>query len=430
MIRSIQYRLSAWLSVVVILLAVIAGAVTFMTALHEANELQDGQLKQVAALITPHNLDVMERDALANVPGASPRSKLVIQKLSENAPLTLSADLRDGLQTAVVNNVPWRVLITTLATGTRIAIGQKTAGRDDVAHSSALAAVMPFAMLVPVLLVLLHLLVRRMLGPLTLLAVSLDGRPDHDLSPLSQEGVPSEIAPFVVAINRLFGRVEALVASQQRFVADAAHELRSPLTALALQAERLSGSEMSTPARERLNGLRRGLDRTRKLLNQLLTLARLQDKACADPAVLRVHELFRNVLEDLMPLAEAKDIDIGVSSVEDVRVRASEADLTVLIKNLVDNAISYTPKGGCVNLSTSIENARPHIRVEDTGPGIAPEERARVFDPFYRVLGSDTDGSGLGLSIVGAIAARIGATVEFSDAVPNGLVVTVVLPDA
>jgi two-component system, OmpR family, sensor kinase len=133
------------------------------------------------------------------------------------------------------------------------------------------------------------------------------------------------------------------------------------------------------------------------------------------------------VLEDLMPLAEAKEIDIGVSSIDDVFIHAPQADLTIMVKNLVDNAIRYTPAAGRVDLAAGVSNARPWIRVADSGPGIAPEERARVFDPFYRVLGGDADGSGLGLSIVGTIAARIGATIELADAAPRGLVVTVTI---
>jgi two-component system OmpR family sensor kinase len=427
MTRSLQFRLSAWLSALIVVIAAAGGVIAFKTALHEANELQDGQLKQIAALVTPRTLAVMRREALAKVDGADAESKLVIQTIAERAPLALPPGLPDGLQNAIVDGTPWRLAVTTLDDGTRAVIGQQTAGRDEIARNSALATVMPFAALALVLLVALHLIVRRMFRPLTALSAGLDTRPEHDLPALSGDALPSEIAPFVVAINRLLARVEASVAWQRRFVADAAHELRSPLTALSLQAERLAASELPDTARQRLDALRRGLARTRSLLHQLLTLARLQQRNEADTAHLRVQEVFRNVLEDLMPLAEAKDIDIGVSSVDDIHIRAPQADLTIMVKNLVDNAIRYTPPGGRVDLSTGLANARPWIRIEDSGPGIAPEERARVFDPFYRVLGSDEDGSGRGLSIVGTIAARMGAKVELADAAPRGLVVTVTI---
>jgi two-component system OmpR family sensor kinase len=429
MTQSLQFRLSAWLSALVVAIAVVAGVIAFKTAFHEANELQDDQLEQIALLITPQSLGVMEHEALANVANpADLEAKLVIQTTLEHKPLALAADLPDGLQNASVQGVPWRIVVKTLASGTRVVVGQQTAGRDEIARNSALATVMPFGTLALVLLVVLHLVVRRMFRPLALLATSLDNRPEHDLSALAGDALPSEIAPFVVAINRLLGRVETSVAAQRRFVADAAHELRSPLTALSLQAERLDASDMPDAARKRLTSMRCGIDRTRVLLNQLLTLARLQDKPRASSdAELRVHAVFRHVLEDLMPLAEERRVDIGVSGDEDVLVHAPEADLTILVRNLVDNAIRYTPEGGSVDLSTGIADGRPWICVTDTGPGIASEERARVFDPFYRVLGSDVDGSGLGLSIVGSIAARIGAQIELSDGEPSGLVATVTL---
>ena len=427
MTRTLQFRLAAWLSVLIVAIAAVGGVIAFKTALHEANELQDGQLEQVAALVTPRTLAVMEREALGKVPGADAEAKLVIQTLDEHAPLALAPGLADGVQNATVDGTRWRLVVRTLDDGRRVAIGQKTAGRDEIARNSALATVMPFGALALVLMVALPLIVRRMFRPLKTLSASLDERPEHDLSALAEDALPAEITPFVVAINRLLARVEASVALQRRFVADAAHELRSPLTALSLQAERLSASALPDAARERLDALRRGLARTRSLLNQLLMLARLQQRSGIDPARLRVQEVFRNVLEDLMPLAEAKQIDIGVASADEVFVHAPQADFTILVKNLVDNAIRYTPDGGRVDLATGMSGARAWIRVEDSGPGIAPEERARVFDPFYRVLGSDTEGSGLGLSIVGTIAARIGAKVELADASPHGLVVTVTM---
>jgi two-component system OmpR family sensor kinase len=123
----------------------------------------------------------------------------------------------------------------------------------------------------------------------------------------------------------------------------------------------------------------------------------------------------RSVIEDLMPLAEAKDIDLGVTDQSDALVPAREIDLKMLIKNLVENAIRYTPNGGLINLSVHADRKRAILLVDDTGPGIPEQERARVFDPFYRILGSDTEGSGLGLSIVKTIAARIGATITLED---------------
>jgi len=221
-----------------------------------------------------------------------------------------------------------------------------------------------------------------------------------------------------VAINRLLGRVGQSMESQRRFMADAAHELRSPLTALSLQAERLADAEMSGLARERLTVLRQGIERGRSLLDQLLTLAKAQSVIDLPKSRVSIQSIYRRVLEDLMPLAEAKHIDIGVENTLDAEVWASELEMIAVVRNLVDNAIRYTPAEGRVDLSVGTSNGKTFLRVQDNGPGISLPERERVFAPFYRTLGSGQQGSGLGLSIVRTIADRIDAEVrlDYSDA--------------
>ena len=219
--------------------------------------------------------------------------------------------------------------------------------------------------------------------------------------------------------------------AQRRFVADAAHELRSPLTALSLQAERLADVEMSGLARERLTTLRQGIERGRSLLDQLLTLAKAQSATDLPNSPVSVQAIYRRVLEDLMPLAEVKHIDIGFEGTQDADVWASEMDMIAVIKNLVDNAIRYTPEGGRVDLSVNVSNGKAELRIQDGGPGIPLAERDRVFDPFYRTLGSEQIGSGLGLSIVQTIANRIGAEIHLSftdESQRTGLNVVVIVP--
>ncbi len=224
--------------------------------------------------------------------------------------------------------------------------------------------------------------------------------------------MPTEIRPFVVAINRLLARVAQSMETQRRFIADAAHELRSPMTALSLQAERLKATPMPTQAVERLLPLSRGIERSRKLIDQLLALAAAQSNAERPQTTVSVHEVYRRVLEDLLPLAERKNIDIGVESTEDVQLVINEMDLLILVKNLVDNAIRYTPCGGRVDLSAELAQETVTLQVKDSGPGITTDEQTRVFDPFYRSVGTEEAGSGLGLSIVRAIAERMSARVR------------------
>ena len=188
---------------------------------------------------------------------------------------------------------------------------------------------------------------------------------------------------------------------------------------------------MSELARERLTVLRQGIERGRSLLDQLLTLAKAQSAINLPKAPVSVQSIYRRVLEDLMPLAEAKDIDIGVEGTQDAEVWASELDMITVVKNLVDNAIRYTPEGGRVDLSVKVSQGKAELHIQDNGPGIPLAERDRVFDPFYRTLGSEQIGSGLGLSIVQTIAHRIGAEIrlDFADEVQQaGLHVTVIVP--
>ncbi len=215
------------------------------------------------------------------------------------------------------------------------------------------------------------------------------------------------------------------MAVQRRFLADAAHELRSPLTALSLQSEQLETAAMTPEARERLASLRGGILRLRALLEKLLTLARVQESADGRAEPRSIRQSIQDVLADLIHLAEFKNIDIGVVGDDDASVLISEVDLNTLVKNLIENAIRYTPQGGRIDISVTIRNGKPVLQVEDTGPGIPESDRERVFDPFFRILGSGEEGSGLGLSIVKAVAARVGAVITLGDAGDGGLRVTV-----
>ncbi|HEX2518219.1 MAG TPA: ATP-binding protein, partial [Castellaniella sp.] len=292
----------------------------------------------------------------------------------------------------------------------------------------------PFLILVPVLLIAIAGIVHRMFRQTLDLSREVDAREETDLHPITNDHLPREIRPFIHAINRLLARVSESMESQRRFIADAAHELRSPAAALSLQAERLGRADMSDSARERLRTLRLGMDRNRHLLTQLLALAKAQ--TCADqqtPARPRVQDVFHSVLETVLPLAEAKHIDIGVTGSENPEISMSELDLMTLIRNLADNAIRYTPEGGTVDLCVTTRPGAIALSVSDSGPGIPAAERERIFEPFYRVLGNGQAGSGLGLSIVMAIVRRTGAQIALShtdEQTQSGLRVTVTIrPD-
>lgn len=420
---SLQFKLSAWLALVIAGVALAAGLFSYGAAFREANELQDDQLRQIAALVGHQHVALTQTVAPAEV--SDPESRVVLQVLERtdqqiakapDSSVAFRLDMVDGFQTVNVDHNNWRVLVKTLDSGMRIVVGQRTSVRDEIARDSALHTLLPFVVLIPILLVLVGELIRKMLKPVKDLAADIDLRTQDDLRSVGETHIPVEIRPFVVAINRLLSRVTNAMAGQRRFLADAAHELKTPLTALSLQAELLGAADMSDQARQRLAVLEGGLLRSRKLLDQLLALARAQDSPQTSLQPVSVRAVFLQVAEDLMPLARAKGIDLGMVGEHDCAVLATEVDLFTLVKNLVDNAIRYTPEGGKVDLSMSAIQGLTELVIADTGPGINEEERARVFDPFYRVLGHEEMGSGLGLSIVQTIAQRVGANIRLEHA--------------
>lgn len=439
--ESVQLKLSFTLSLAILVVAIVAGVFSFLSAFDEAHELQDDVLRQVAQLMDRQRLSPGAPITDSRLKDADEESRVIVQRLGEinpsaagveaGGPLSLPTTLADGLHTLEAGGETFRVLVKTTAAGERIAVAQEAGFRNEIARDGALRAVTPFLLLVPVLLLIVADLVRKLFQPIAALSKEIDQRAEQALHPIEDRHLPVEVRPFAVAINRLLARVGQSMESQRRFVADAAHELRSPLTALSLQAERLADAEMSGLARERLTVLRQGIERGRSLLDQLLTLAKAQSAADLPQSPVSIQGVYRRVLEDLMPLAEVKHIDIGVEGTQDAEVWASEMDMIAVVRNLIDNAIRYTPEGGRVDLSVGVLEGRAVLRIQDSGPGIPLAERNRVFDPFYRTLGSEQIGSGLGLSIVQTIANRIGAEIRlgFTDeSQQTGLNVAVIVP--
>ncbi|MDO5653405.1 MAG: histidine kinase dimerization/phospho-acceptor domain-containing protein, partial [Brachymonas sp.] len=371
--HSIQFRLGLWLSLAVVCTAIVAGVFSFLSALDDARELQDDILRQAATVlarqadpINPKHRILRQQDDDEDDDDDEDEDEhhLLVQTLPQAGEaaiaggLALPAALKDGLHTVRIQNSNYRVMVKTMHNGQRVALSQSIAIRDEIAHDSAWRTVLPLLVLVPLLLLMVVALIRHMLRPVSRLAQDMDARNEHDLHAMPAADLPSEIRPFVTAINRLLGRVDAAMQQQRRFVADAAHELRSPLTALSLQAERLGATPLTDEAQARLLTLQQGIARNRHLLDQLLNLARAQQASHAEPMqTVAVRALYRRVLEDLLPLAQEKGLDVGLADGDEMHVQAHEMDLFTLVRNLVDNAIRYTPAGGKVDLSARQEGA-------------------------------------------------------------------------
>jgi two-component system OmpR family sensor kinase len=267
---------------------------------------------------------------------------------------------------------------------------------------------LPLLLLAVAMPSLVRRVVRAYLDPVRLAARAFDERRDRDLALVPEASLPLEMRPLVASINGVLGRVQASMALQRRFIASAAHELRSPITALSLQVDRLESHPLTEASRPQVEAVRRGLARTRAVSEQLLSFARIQDDdhAVREPASLLAATV--SVLEDLMPFAIAKDIDLGLTARDDVRVNVGDAELRVLIRNLIDNAIRHTPAQGRIDVAVAAHPNFVSLVVTDTGTGIPAADLARAFEPFQRLGdgGTDRDGAGLGLSIVDTIARR------------------------
>ena len=412
--QSLQVRISIVLILMFLPLSIIAGAFSYYQTYHEAEELQDDLLRQTAAYINPKTTDYTQIGS---------ENHILIQTFGQEDTVPLSDTLGEGFHT-IKGSVDddddddddeYRAYIRQTPQG-KIAVLQETEYRDDLAATAAYQSVLPLLIALPLMILLTVWITYRAMRPVKTLSASLGQRRSDDLSPLDGEGVPSEIQGFVTAINQLLQRTGENIRRQQRFIADAAHELRSPLTALSLQAERLTKLPQSDEAREQTGLILQSIQRNRHLLEQLLTHARAQgSETQRNLTDISLQAQFRRVLQELMPLALDKQQDIGVAVENDLRIRADDTEIYTLIKTFTDNAIRYTPAGGRIDIGFSETPTTLTIWVEDDGPGIPAAERSRVTDAFYRILGTEQQGTGLGLSIADAIAKRYGGKLILAD---------------
>ncbi|NJD32604.1 MAG: HAMP domain-containing protein [Gammaproteobacteria bacterium] len=438
--NSLRTRLLIWLLGALLLIGVAGGFVIYRNSLAEANAFFDYHLRETALLLRDQAYGFAAPEGL---PQEVPQYDFVVQvwsldgqRLYQSQPqAVLPAATTLGLSTVDSPAGRWRVF-GVIARGHVIQVAQALRIREQRAARLALRTLAPFGVLMPALALLIWWIVGRSLRPLGELASSVRTRSPAALDPLPSSSLPDEVRPLVDALNDLLSRLAAALQHERAFIADAAHELRSPLTALSLQLQALQ-SATGEPERAAASGqLKAGVARATRLVEQLLTLARHERRPAHEPAgPVALDDLARAVVTELVPLADSKQIDLGVAVAEPATVPGDADALRVLVRNLVDNAISYTPQAGRVDVSvrreTSEGASRAVIEVSDTGPGIPVAERERVFDRFYRVPGTASPGSGIGLAIVKAIADQHGAQVELgSGADGRGLRVRVLFPAA
>jgi len=295
-----------------------------------------------------------------------------------------------------------------------IQVAQRSSIRREITQEAATQTLWPIAVLLPLVWIAVALVVRRSLRQLNELGEEVRAIDMGHLQPLPTVGVPTEIAPFIHSINTMIERLATSIEKERKFIADAAHELRTPLTALQLQADNLA-PHIYPGNQERFQELRKGIARSGKLITQLLRMARADAPMNGAPlARVNIADVVTAAVADVLPIALSRGMDIGAEEMVNAHVRAVETDIGMAVKNLVSNAVRYTPDGGTIDLRTRRDGDMVWIDVVDTGPGIDEALLPRVFDRFFRA-NPDIEGSGLGLSIVKAIAARYGGDVTLEN---------------
>ncbi|SAL26890.1 sensor histidine kinase [Caballeronia humi] len=434
MFKSLRSQLVVALGLLVSIIGLLQGLSSYQLCKNGMGALLDLRMEQVGQRMRDGYAEGIPETPLRGSQDARD-IVLVVWKPGQDTPfrstepsLLLPQNAPQGFSTSAVNGEEWRIY-TLRGPAMTIQIAQRLSVRRELEEATATRTLWPIFVLLPLVWIAVGLVVRRSLVDLNRLGREVQAIDAGHLQPLRTAGVPTELDPFIHSINHMIERLARSIEAERKFIADAAHELRTPLTALQLQADNLQ-RDIVASNQERFCELRGGIARSGSLITQLLRLARA-DAPVSGAAIERVDlaDIVRATVADVLPIALQRGLDIGAESIVSAHVRAIETDVGMAVRNLVSNAVRYTPDGGTIDLYLRVEAGMACIEVVDTGPGIAEDLLPRVFDRFFRA-NRDIEGSGLGLSIVKAVAQRYGGAVALrnrSDG-PSGIVATITLP--
>jgi two-component system OmpR family sensor kinase len=437
MFTSLKSRLILLLSVVIAAIALVQGGIAYRAALREADDMFDYHLQQMAASLMR---GVRSAPDVGELPPLDDFD-FIVQVWSQDGTRVFQSRSLDTLPDRAVlgfseapngSNGQWRVYSLQTPTET-IQVVQDMSARNRMARAMALRAIWPWLLLAPLLMVLAAWVVSHTLRPVARVRAAVAKRADYDLSPLPEQGLPDEVQPLVQEINSLFARVEKALSGQRQFIADAAHELRSPLTALKLQVQGLRRAGDEAQRERGLERVEAGIDRASRLVGQLLLLARQEagERRQADTAEsppIDLAELARSEVTMAAERAAERQIDLGVDAPQPIPALVSEDGTRTVLGNLIDNALKYTPAGGRVDVRVAEQDGMALLEVADSGPGIAPELLPRVFDRFVRGEDHEAPGAGLGLAIVRTIVEQQQGRIELGRSELGGLAARVWLP--
>lgn len=428
--NSIRGRLLLWQISALLLTGLLVSVITYLLAWDAFNRIRDYGLEQIAYSVVRHGVEYDNDEEVRNDKGQfvsqiwAADGSLFYSSLDDVGPPQQDA----GWHFVHWNNAEWRVF-SVKEGGLTIQVANTSANRARKFANIAPWLMIPIVVLVVVLGLFIRAAVGRALAPLEQVREEIGRRSALSLHALESRGLPDEVAPLVDTLNDLLVRLDRTMTGQRRFVADAAHELRTPLTAVKLQAQIARRAETGEERDAALAQLAEGVDRAAHLVDQLLGMARLEPDARQAPFTpVAMDALIKRAVADFSAQAEARDIDLGVGECTPLTISGQAESLRMMLGNLIDNALRYTPQGGRVDVELRASNGMAELTVRDNGPGIPVAERERVFERFQRLAGADIPGSGLGLAIVKQVVILHGGGIELGDAPDGGLSVEIHLP--
>jgi two-component system OmpR family sensor kinase len=416
---------------------VISAGSSYWLARKHINELLDAHLKGAAIWLAAGKVGAIGSHG---APGHSPDGFVgQVWRRGDTGPVDNSdpnvlfdRSATEGFSVQYVAGHPYQVYTLLKNHGDLVyQVGQPIAYREETATHAALESLLPTLAVLPLIWLAVPVVVNGTFATLARASMQAERVGIDHLDLLDVSPLPSEVKPFADSVNRMIERLRADIASKKRFIADAAHELRTPITALQLRVDNLVNAPDAAARAERAHELRQALARSATMIRQLLELARAD--AQLDEASLEsvdVRALIHVLVQDLLPIADARSIDLGVRRFEPAEVCARESELRMAVRNLLVNALNHTPEGGRIDIDVFKRTASVVVRVADTGPGIPTDELAHVFDRFYRGQVAGNEGSGLGLSIAQAVVTKYRGMLSLENRTDlcSGLWATVVLP--
>ncbi len=415
---SLKSQLRLWVLGLLTVVGLMTAATSYWYTRDEMESFLDHQLRQFAVNLgpagqgastitddpVPHDIEDDLNVQVWDGAGNALRSSVPENDIARQ-PVTGFADTK-------TQSVGWRTYTVVTAKQT-VQVSQQLAVRQELEQDAALRALIPIGIIIPLAWLLLGVVINRVLGSLDSVVVRLAQQTPGKPAQIPASEVPAEIRPMVRAMNDLLQRLQQALVAQKQFMADAAHELRTPITALQLQIANLHHGESAGSSDTRMKDLDSGIRRASSLINQLLKVARYQsDDIKKDLKPVDLVVLVKTIIGEVVPIADHRGLDLGLVRADAAIVLGDPEDLRVMVGNFVENAIRYTPDGGIIDVAITTAEGSPVIEIKDTGPGIAPEKLERVFEPFYRAAAPGVEGSGLGLSIASRIAERYGIKIE------------------